>query len=104
MTARRKPAAPPVAGLGAADLAAFLKLPADASIAPEALDGALATARRAAEEFAGHPLPELLNHNYRQGVLLTAAQVLLAGGTKDDLKAADAPATARYHWTLGAAG
>lgn len=109
MPARSKPAevlpVAPETPLAPEDVLDFMGITGEEreSFDREPLEAAIASARKAAEDFVGQPLPPLLNSHYRQGVLLTVVQLLLSEAPGRELRGAEAPAVARYFWTLGAA-
>lgn len=85
------------------DLAAFLGA-THAGYDPERFGAVLESAHRAIEGFANRRLPVVLEHDYRQAVLLTAAKLVYSGAPTDPpLEGAAIPATARYY-AMKAAG
>jgi hypothetical protein len=97
-TAAGAPPAPPAQPLTAADLVAFM---GDVD-APDTDDSqaALDWARAMVTSHLGAPIPDLLPHNLRQALLLTAARWLLTGGENPD---EPIPLQARYLLKLHAA-
>lgn len=78
-----------------ADLEAFMATPLNPDLAQAALDHAVA----AAEAEIKASLPQQLSHNLRQGILLLASQLVLAGDPEADLPI---PLTCRFYWRLHA--
>jgi len=93
--ARRSTRKAPQLSIEVRDLAAFMGTDLDQSAAEQAL--VRATAAAAAE--IGAPVPEHPSHILRQGSLLLASQLLLAGDDADDLPI---PLTVRFYWRLHA--
>jgi hypothetical protein len=77
------------------DLAAFM----GTELEPTAAERALEQATAAAETKIGAPVPEHPTHNLRQGILLLASQLLMAGDDADELPI---PLTVRFYWRLHA--
>jgi hypothetical protein len=93
--ARRSTRKAPQLSIEVRDLAAFMGTELEQTAAERALEQA--TAAAAAE--IGAPVPEHPSHNLRQGILLLASQLLMAGADADDLPI---PLTVRFYWRLHA--
>jgi len=106
MATNRKPkpptgdtSVPLPASKAAAELATFMGLQEPDE---EQLERATELAMAAAAEFIGAPLPDLLPHPLRQGIMLLASKLVLQGIFEGPITEADIPLTARYYFRLAA--